>query len=300
MGYPAHDPGTNVSTATTIGELIRERRLSRGFSLGQLATQLGLAPAVVRSWELGEVVPAPDLFPELATALDVDPAGIAALHVVPEVVTAQDSPLEETDALEQESAAVETAASDPVVEIPASRVDTARAESASLPVGETYSDVGATTASVVADMDDATGDDLSVAGSLVGAQQHRQVPEPVSFDHVGSISVVEPGITEAPTEAISRPVAPLAPARFEPVAVVEDTAETARRRRIPNPLEIFFDPARRWLYWIRYALTIVVLLVLLRVLLWAGGELWSALGELLDTFSSTEDAEETLRVLSAV
>ena len=68
--------------------------------------------------------------------------------------------------------------------------------------------------------------------------------------------------------------------------------------RLPNPIRLLFDPHRRFLYWIRYALTIVVLLILLRVLLWAGGELWTALGDLLDTFRATDtEEEEALRFL---
>ena len=61
-----------MSDANTIGELIRERRLARGLSLGQLATAIGRTAATVRSWERGQHLPAVDVVERLATSLGVE------------------------------------------------------------------------------------------------------------------------------------------------------------------------------------------------------------------------------------
>ncbi len=63
---------SRVSEPKTIGELIRERRLARGLSLGQLATAVGRTAATVRAWERGQHSPAHDVLGRLAVALEVD------------------------------------------------------------------------------------------------------------------------------------------------------------------------------------------------------------------------------------
>lgn len=55
-----------------LGALIRESRLKRGFSLGQLATAVGRSSASVRRWERGEVAPAATVLASLAEVLEID------------------------------------------------------------------------------------------------------------------------------------------------------------------------------------------------------------------------------------
>jgi transcriptional regulator with XRE-family HTH domain len=68
-----------MTMTPTFGELIRETRLARGMSMGQLASSVGRTAASVRRWERDEVVPAVEVILVLAETLDLDPATLAAL-----------------------------------------------------------------------------------------------------------------------------------------------------------------------------------------------------------------------------
>ncbi len=54
-----------------LGRLIRESRLKKGMSLGQLASAVGRSSSSVRRWERGEVAPAIGILPDLARVLDL-------------------------------------------------------------------------------------------------------------------------------------------------------------------------------------------------------------------------------------
>lgn len=72
-----------MSDALTLGRLIRESRLKKGMSLGQLAAAVGRSSSSVRRWERGEVPPAAGIIEDLAGALDVDPEELRKLRPVP-------------------------------------------------------------------------------------------------------------------------------------------------------------------------------------------------------------------------
>ena len=77
-----------MSESKTVGELIRERRLARGLSLGQLATAVGRTAATVRAWERSQHAPAPDVLDRLAVALDIDQEELeAAMYREPPSLT---------------------------------------------------------------------------------------------------------------------------------------------------------------------------------------------------------------------
>lgn len=65
-----------MDDATSMGRFIRESRLEKGMSLGQLAASIGRSPSSVRRWERDEVSPAIAVVPQLAVALDVDVAAL--------------------------------------------------------------------------------------------------------------------------------------------------------------------------------------------------------------------------------
>ena len=69
---------SRVTDPRTLGELIRERRLARGLSLGQLATAVGRTAATVRSWERGQHFPAADVIERLAHSLEIEASDIEA------------------------------------------------------------------------------------------------------------------------------------------------------------------------------------------------------------------------------
>ena len=57
---------------TTFGTTIREARLARGLSMGQLASSVGRTAASVRRWERDESVPSGEVVGRLAGVLEVD------------------------------------------------------------------------------------------------------------------------------------------------------------------------------------------------------------------------------------
>jgi len=72
-----------MEDAVDLGRLIRESRLKKGMSLGQLASAVGRTSSSVRRWERGEVPPAKAIIPDLAVALDLDPQQLDALRPGP-------------------------------------------------------------------------------------------------------------------------------------------------------------------------------------------------------------------------
>jgi transcriptional regulator with XRE-family HTH domain len=62
-----------MTDTVALGRLIRESRLKKGLSLGQLAAAVGRSSSSVRRWERGEVAPAIAVIDDLATALDLEP-----------------------------------------------------------------------------------------------------------------------------------------------------------------------------------------------------------------------------------
>ncbi len=61
-----------MATPQELGVLIREARLAKGMSLGQLASAVGRSSSSVRRWERGEVAPAAPVLPKLAAILEID------------------------------------------------------------------------------------------------------------------------------------------------------------------------------------------------------------------------------------
>lgn len=57
-----------------LGGLLREARLKKGMSLGQLASAVGRSSSSVRRWERGEVAPAAGVLPKLGAILEIEPS----------------------------------------------------------------------------------------------------------------------------------------------------------------------------------------------------------------------------------
>lgn len=64
----------HMDDSQSLGRFIRQSRLDRGLSLGQLASEIGRSSSSVRRWERDEVAPALTVMPVLADALEVDVA----------------------------------------------------------------------------------------------------------------------------------------------------------------------------------------------------------------------------------
>ncbi len=61
-----------MDDSASLGRFIRESRLRKGMSLGQLAASIGRSSSSVRRWERDEVAPAITVMPALAEVLGVE------------------------------------------------------------------------------------------------------------------------------------------------------------------------------------------------------------------------------------
>lgn len=85
------DSLTAMNEALAIGRAIREARLEKGLSLGQLAAAVGRSSSSVRRWERGEVPPAIGIIDDLARVLELDPDELRSLRPEPDPVTVHDA-----------------------------------------------------------------------------------------------------------------------------------------------------------------------------------------------------------------
>ncbi len=268
MGYAAaHQNGDSMIDEATLGDLVRERRLAAGYSLGQLASKVGKTAAVVREWERGETYPETDLVQRLAETLEIDLGEIAAL-VPPE-------PEPEPD----------------IVESPAKA-----------PIGASIAAAEATTERAV------------VRGvSTDEVPQMDESADLMDFWAAIDVEVEESGVAEMPidlTDAPTEAIFPPAGAAFFPEPRPESPAVVVPVPVTPvaqgpwdvwlAPLRAVFDPHRRWLYWIRAALTIAVFLVLFLVLAWAVKELFGAISEFLDSIEPADTADDVVSLVVGI
>ena len=106
------------------------------------------------------------------------------------------------------------------------------------------------------------------------------------------------GLSAATTDPRSQSPSPFRPPRTPQVWCSPYPPEASRSPRRPrrrggrNPLRSLRGGDQQWRYYLRGALTVIVLAVLAWALIWAFGELFSALGELWDTFGRSSDTTE--------
>lgn len=62
-----------MASSEEFGRIVREARLAKGMSLGQLASAVGRSSSSVRRWERGEVAPAAAVLSKLEAILEIDP-----------------------------------------------------------------------------------------------------------------------------------------------------------------------------------------------------------------------------------
>jgi len=175
-----------MTTHEELGSIIREARLEKSMSLGQLASAIGRSSSSVRRWERGEVTPAVSVLPKLAAILEIDP----------EIFKAATSPAADAGTGEHSS----------------------------------------------------TLEQPVVGGDADSVREHDQSPGQVSDSDTGLFADTWRAITSG---------------------------------------------GRGWIGWIRGFLTAGVLLLMLLVLLWAVGELFGALGAVLDSFDVGSTGPET-------
>jgi len=193
-----------MSDPRTFGQAVREARLAKGMSMGQLATSVERSTASVRRWERDEGVPAKGIVNELAAVLDLSEDDVALIAMEPAPATpAPATPAPATPA--------------PATPAPATPRGPTSAPSTPAP---------------------------STPAPPSGASQATQAA----------------GSRVAGVVAVSEPA---------PTGIKSWFAE-------------LYNPANPWLGYLRAALTVVVLIVLAWILVWALAGLFGAVGEIWD------------------
>lgn len=236
---------------TSFPDFITTRRRELDLTLGDVANGLGVSPITVSNWSNGQAKPDPDQLSALADLLDVPTeklASMAGVSVIPPEPAVNLMPST------TEPAAVEQAAED-----------------AGLDSGESTGPIAMLR----------TTDEEPRATTVPAAAPPS--PDLPSDDADAIDSELAELIEEATAEEQPAPAAPQSRASTQAPA----RRRAIRRRRDPAadrpvtalPLTYVEDPKQLTRYRIRWALTTVVLVVMFFILLWASGELLSALSE---------------------
>lgn len=308
--------GESMSKAAQLGETIRDRRLALGYSLGQLATKVSKTASSIRSWEKGEQIPTEEEAAALAAALDLDAATLVALRPDSKVwAEGESKPVDVNDPWNGGDAAGEsheagnagTRSSDDQSAEPVDSLHPAETAKPTEDVTENRTVEPGSDSSNPVPQSNATI--AAAAETMAVARPEPPWPAPArSTVHEALTTEAAPSLAgdagpqavpsamhEAMTEAV--PVVPvrkvpvledrdpgLAGATAEPVGTASNPLLTVWDRAVEIYHDIF-DPSRRWIYRVRFVLLVIAFLIMLRVLVWAGGNLLDAIGEVLDSFS---------------
>lgn len=268
-----------MSDKDTIGRLVRRRRLESGYSLGQLASKVGMTAAEVRSWERDLELPEHGILERLAETLELDLADIEA-RVAAARTTADEQPEveavvpEEAEVAAPEAAAASDAAPETVAPEPSPALEPEEFDDGGFAVEDPFTPP--------APADDAAEDEFDY--DLLDAPTEA-VPVPAMAG--------APVMTREPVRAPARPMPEVEPAPDADAGLL----------RYLEPLRLLFDPHSPYLYWIRAGLTVVVLAIIGLVLLSKVGDLLDAVSELIDTIkpaASTSGQLDALGWLSRV
>ena len=198
-----------MSDPRTFGQAVREARLAKGMSRGQLATSVERSTASVRRWERDEGVPAMGVVNELAAVLDLSEDDVGLIAKEPELADPPPPP-----------------------------------------------------------------------------QRPATPPPPRPSRATPAPATPAPATPRGPTPAPSTPAPPsgaseatqAAGSRVAGVVAVSEPAPTGIRSWLAE----LYNPANPWLGYLRAALTVVVLIVLAWILVWALAGLFGAVGEIWD------------------
>jgi transcriptional regulator with XRE-family HTH domain len=206
-----------MSDPGTFGEAVREARLAKGMSLGQLATSVERSTASVRRWERDEGVPSKGIVDTLAAVLDLSDDDVALIERSP-----------------AHRPAPEPVTPEPVTPQPAT-------------------------------------------------------PEPEAGRPVGPIAEVQRPMTPSPaTPPPSTATPPPPPVASQATQAAGSAVTGGVAITEPGPtglkgwLAELYNPANPWLGYLRAALTVIVLIILAWMLVWALAELSGAVGEIWD------------------
>jgi transcriptional regulator with XRE-family HTH domain len=131
---------------------------------------------------------------------------------------------------------------------------------------------------------------LAVGGVVAGVSIADAAKPDTSESEDAAVAIMED-----PTEAIGAPFVVAAPTTAETAVLTLAEPEAPRRW---NPIRELYDPNKPWLTYLRTVLTVGVLAILGVVLIQMLGQLFDALGELLDTVQTNDDVRSTIEALS--
>lgn len=311
-----------MPSSMTPGQIIREARLAHGLSLGQLASAVGRTASSVRRWEKDDALPTAAVLDQLADLLEIDreelehspdsedttaTGGEAAVDLPGGGNSVGDEP-PLGEILGEGSPGSDDAAngSDHVVEVvvvsaPGDVISAETATPAGVPSATTSPADVVPAEAEPATLETPTTEEVDATPPPEPAPPPL-VPPAVVDPAAATMPVAVPPAAAAvspppprPTIAEPKPVPSTpdtdglvfpVPTRSEPVAAPPAPS------RWQNPLRSLRGGDQQWRYYLRGALTVIVLVVLAWALIWAFGELFSALGELWDTFGRSSDTTE--------
>lgn len=258
---------------TPFPEFITSRRRELELTLGDVASKLGVSPITVSNWSNGASTPKPENLVPLANLLEVpadDLASMAgvALPAAPEagvnLMPTATEPTEEADPTTEEQE----------VSGPIAVLRTGEAPGAVQPEAAELTDepVTAESASPAAPVPEIEPPPLATPPAADEMDSElAELIEETTADREAPAGVPAFVATEAPEPAAAR--------RRPTVRRPRRTAAAPERPVTTLPLTYIEDPRQLMRYRIRWTLTVVVLAIMFVILLWASGELLSALSE---------------------
>ncbi|NNF87857.1 MAG: helix-turn-helix domain-containing protein [Acidimicrobiia bacterium] len=260
-------------TGTSFPDFITSRRRELDLTLGDVASRLGVSPITVSNWSNGDSRPKPENLVALAGLLEVPAEDLAKMAGVtlgapeaavnlmpaPDEPTEPEEPLTEESDIDEPVAAVRMAEEVPVPDESVADPGTDPDEEVPLDAADSEPEAAVEPDEVPIPLIDEDPVSVTPAADEESAQAPDSVPA-----FVAAASEPEPKSRVVRRPSIRRPSRRPAP-DDGPVAVL--------------PLTYVEDPKQLMRYRIRWALTVVVLVIMFFILLWASRELLSALSE---------------------
>lgn len=240
-------------------EFITARRRELELTLGDVATSLGVSPITVSNWSNGQAIPKQEQVTALAELLKVDPGKLSALAGVPVKPEARINLMPVTEA-------------GGVPEPPAPAKAAQRASEPEPPGVE--DEPGSPPTPQTPDSDRSSDEIDSELAELIEEASAEVEPPPVP---VGARA----GAAESPRPQSTSPEPAAERAAPRRARSLRRTAAAGAERPVTTlPLTYIEDPKQLMRYRIRWALTVVILIIMFFILLWASRELLSSLSEI--------------------
>ena len=240
-------------------EFITARRRELELTLGDVANSLGVSPITVSNWSNGQAKPKQEQVTALAELLDVDPGKLSELAGVPSKPEARINlmPVPEADDVPEPPAPAKTAGRPTEPEPPAVKDEPESPPAARTPDSGRSSD----------EID-------SELAELIEEASAEIEPPPVP---VGARA----GAADSPRPPSTGPEPAAERATPRRARSLRRTVGAGAERPVTTlPLTYIEDPKQLMRYRIRWALTIIILIIMFFILLWASRELLSSLSEI--------------------